>query len=353
MNGKNNPLLCNTSPWMNNNSIWLGSTVTINRNLEKFKFPLKLAADKRKQILSLLSKDLLSVSSLEGASLLKAEEMPPLEKEFLAEHFLSNQSFNQAHTGEGFILDKSGEFLAALNLADHLTLQWIDCKEELEATWDRLVKIEMEIGKNLSYAFSSRFGFLTSDPMQCGTGLLVTTFLHLPALIYTHQLEEIIKKYNDESVGIKGLQGDPNDIIGDIVAFHNNYTLGVTEENIITSLRTFTTKLLVEEKSARSRLQNDQHADEIKDKVSRAYAILLHSYQIEAVEALNAISLLKLGLDLGWVVNTDHKVLNELLFNSRRAHLLCHCGEKLSQEAIPHKRAEFIHQALKGMQLTI
>lgn len=352
----NHPLLCNENPWNNNlNSIWLGSTITLNRNLEKFKFPAKLSTDKRKQIVSLLTRDLLASSQLKKPKLIRAEDMPPIEKEFLVEHFLSNQSFHQAYAGEAFVLDETGEFLAVLNLRDHLLLQWIDPREELENTWDRVVKIENELNKSVNFAFSPKFGFLTSDPTQCGTGLIVTIFLHLPALRYTHSLEEIIKKNKEDGVEQTGLQGNPHEVIGDIVAFHNSYTIGVNEENILTSLRTLATKLVVEEKGIRQHLKqvNEAELAEVKDKVSRAYAILLHSYQIEAIEALQALSLLKLGLDLDWLKGTTQAVLNQLLFSCRRAHLLCQYGQKISQEELPHKRAEFIHKSLHGLELLI
>lgn len=350
------PLLCNENPWNNNsNNIWLGSTIILSRNLEKFKFPGKLPTDKRKQIISLLTRDLLASDQLKQPKLFRAEDMPPIEKEFLVEHFLSDQSFHQAYAGEAFVLDETGEFLAVLNLRDHLLLQWIDPREELENTWDRLVKIELGLNKSVSFAFSPKFGFLTSDPGVCGTGLKVTIFLHLPSLLHSDRLEEILKKHKDDGVEQTGLQGDPNEVIGDIVAFHNSYTLGVTEENILSSLRTLATKLVVEEKGLRQHLkqENESEVVEAKDKVSRAYAVLMHSYQIESIEALQALSLLKLGLDLNWLKGTTQTILNQLLFSSRRAHLLCHYGQKITQEELPHKRAEFIHKALHGLELLI
>lgn len=350
---KNDPLLSKQSPWNNNsNNIWLGSTVTLYRNLEKFNFPGKLSSDKHKQIISLLSKELLTNDQLKGPKLINAEDMPPNSKEFLVEHFLTSQSFQHAQGGEAFVLDESGEFLALINIGDHLTLHWVDSSEELEATWDRIVKIETHLNKNINFAFSPKFGFLTSDSSQCGTGLVAKVFLHLPALIASQSLDETIKKYKDEGIEYTGLQGNPNEFIGDIVAFQNAYTLGVTEESILTSLRSLITKVLTEEKSARTHLKNDSNSA-MKDKVSRAYAVLLHSYQIEAIEALNAISLLKLGLELEWVGGINNISLNKLFLNSRRAHLLCQYGSKISHEELPHKRAEFIHQALKGTELRI
>lgn len=356
MDKSKHPLLCNDSPWKNNaNVIWLGSTLTLLRNLEKFNFPGKLATDKRKQIISLISRNLLDSDQLKKPKLIRAEDMPPIEKEFLVEHFLASQGFHQAYAGEAFVLDETGEFLAILNLRDHVLLEWIDAREDLENSWDRLGQIELGLTKSINFAFSPKFGFLTSDPTQCGTGLSMTIFLHLPALLNTNRLEEIVNKNKEDGVEQTGLQGDPNEVIGDIVAFHNSYSLGITEENILASLRTLATKLVVEEKSVRQHIKQSSEGEvaDVKDKVSRAYAILLHSYQIEAIEALQALSLVKMGLDLEWLKGTSQVALNQLLFDCRRAHLLCHYGQKISYEELPHRRAEFIHQALHGLELLI
>ncbi len=46
-------------PWKNNhNTIWLASTIAVARNIEKYKFPGKLSSDRRKQIISLASKEI-------------------------------------------------------------------------------------------------------------------------------------------------------------------------------------------------------------------------------------------------------------------------------------------------------
>jgi protein arginine kinase len=340
-------------PWIDTeNKISLGCVLTLRRNLGNFKFPGKIQKDKKKQILSLLSKEISSNSFLEEPRLILANEMKPIEKEFLIEHFLSMQSFAQSQEGEGFILDKSGKFLATINIEDHLSFWKIEESENIEKSWNQLAKLESDLSKNLNFAFSPRFGFLTSEPGYCGTGLIIYSFLHLPALIYLNQFDEAISKAGEEGVVHSGFQGAPNEIIGDIVVLHNNFTLGLTEENIITSLRSVVTKLISAEKSARRHIL-EQESTQLKDKVSRAYAILLHSYQIDAIEALNAVSLLKLGLDLGWLLNATHAQVNTLLFASRRAHLMNYYNQNLIPEEIPHKRSEFIHKTLKGIELKI
>lgn len=352
-NEASSPILNMRKPWENNeNGVWLASTVNLTRNLEKFKFPGKLDMERRKQIVSLLSKDLLSTDLLKNPLMIKGEEMSPAEKEYLVEHFLSNQNFIQAHTGEAFVIDQSGQFLATFNLRNHLNLELIDCNGEIESAWNKLVKLEMLVGKTLSFAFSPKFGYLTADFNQCGSALVISIFLQIPALIHTEKIDDFLENNLDESISIAGIQGNPTEIIGDIIVLQNNYTLGVSEEAIISSLRAFTTKLLVQENAARSEIRRTQDP-EIKDKVSRALGILIHSYQIEAIEALNALSLIKLGLEMGWVEGISPSVLNLLFFNCRRAHLILQFPEKINQEDIIHKRAEYIHKSLKDIHLTI
>lgn len=341
-------------PWSDNdNSVWLASTIGFTRNIEKFKFPSKLPPDRKKQVISLIDKGIQSVEGLQKPSLIKGEDIGFLEKEFLVEHFLSMQNYNQAQQGEGFVLDENGEFLAAINIDDHVFLQLTDCRGELETAWNRLVKIDTALGKEIAYAFLPKFGFLTADPTRCGTAMTASVFLQLSGLIHTGQIDPVLEKLMDESLTISGIQGSPTEIIGDILVVQNSYTLGVTEENILSNMRNFITKIMLEERSARALFKKEKGAD-FKDKVSRAYGVLVHSYQIEAVEALNALSLLKLGAESGWITGLDNKIVNELFFNCRRGHLLRYFqDEKIAQEEIPHRRAEYIHKTLKDVKLVI
>lgn len=353
-NNSSDPILGQKSPLEKNaNSVWLASTITLFRNIEKFKFPVKLEADRQKQLLAVISKGLLSDSNLTKPKLLQAEEVSPLHKEFLMEHYLSQHGFYQARAGAAFIVDDTGEFLVTLNIHDHVNLHLLDCQGEIENSWNRLVALETSLGKNLSYAFSPKYGFLTSDYTQCGTGLNISVFLQVPGLVHSDKIDAVLERLADDSIYITGIQGNPTEIIGDVIVAQNNYSLGWSEENIIANLCSFTTKMLVEENSIKSKISHEASAD-IKDKVSRAFGILIHSYQIEAIEALNAISLLKLGVELGWLSGISLQEVNQLFFNCRRAHLLHKCGgEQLKPEEIPHKRAEFIHQSLKNVQQLI
>jgi len=338
-------------PWENNkNPIWLASSINMSRNIEKFIFPGKLDVDRKKHIVSLVGKEVLALESLSNPVLLKAENLSSFDKEYLVEHFMTMKSFQQTGIGDAFILDDTGEQMVLFNVGDHLSFYRIDMTENFENTWNQLVKMETALGKTLNYSFLPKFGFLTSDASQCGTALAVTVYLQLPALVHLEKLNEILEANDDENIFITGIQGDPTDVIGDVLAIQNNYTLGVTEENILTSMRNYTTKLILEENSARQEIRKTVNPV-IMDKISRAYAVLRHSYQIEAIEALNAISLLKLGLDMGWVSGIKTEELNRLFYTCRRSHLISQFKEKPTQADLPHKRADCIHSLLKNVKL--
>jgi len=355
MTGNNSPIsiLSQKNPWKkNDNKVWLASTVVLLRNLEKFNFPPKLPTEKQKAIVALVTSEITKQKGLKEPQMFSAKQTDPIAKEYLTEHFLLTEDIHQAHGGEAFVLDSSGEFITTLNMGDHIHFGLMDSKGELESGWNRLIKIESAMGKAFKYAFSQRFGFLTADPSLSGTALQISLYLQLPALVHSEKIDDALEAHANENYLVMGLQGSPTEIIGDVLVIKNNYTLGVTEENILTSLRNIATKLMLEENAARSEIRQKDSA-EIKDRVSRAYGILIHSYQIEAIEALNALSLIKLGVDLDWVSGIGTAKINELFFNCRRAHLLTLFKEEIPQEELGHKRAEYIHKALEKVKLKI
>jgi protein arginine kinase len=345
------PSLLEHTPWENDkNPIWLATSLILLRNLSRSKFPPKLKEREAGQTLNPIQTLLCKSAELKNPTFFPAETLSSLDKEFLFEHFLCFESFQNTVNGQGFIVDESGQFLAFLNLKNHLQLQLIDSNASLEGSWTRLSKIETEIAKTLDFAFSPKFGYLTADPTQCGTGLIAISYLHLPALIHTKQLHDTLAKQKDEDLTAMGLEGSLDELVGDILVLRNHYTLGLSEENIIHDLQSTSMKLMAAEKAIRAHLRSENNAL-VKDAVSRAFGLLIHSYQLQTKEALNALSLVKLGVDLGWITGILSSKLNDIFFKCRRAHLAHHLKEKsVDTQDVARKRAEFIHAQLQGVQ---
>src|SRR5439155_314028 len=111
-------------------------------------------------------------------------------------------------------------------------------------------------------------------------------------------------------------------------------------------------KLLVAEKSARNTIKAE-NTTSIKDKISRALGILKYSFQLETVEALSSISLVKLGVELEWIKNISLLELNKIFFTCRRAHLSYSLKEKIPAEEVSARRAEFLKEMVKAATLEV
>lgn len=165
-----------------------------------------------------------------------------------------------------------------------------------------------------------------------------------------NQLEKLLPQDEDELL-VMGLSGTLDDLVGDFIILKNAYTLGMTEEAILQSIQTSSAKLIGAEKSLRTQLK-EKNDTLMKDLISKAYGLLQHAYQLEIKDALDYLSLMKLGLDLGWVTGVSDQKMGELFFKCRRGHL-CHLFPELTEKSgeLAHKRAEFLHKELQGLQL--
>lgn len=346
-----NTLLFHT-PWKNQmHAIWPATCFSLSRNLASHHFPAKMFDDEFESVYRILCNSLSSY--LSKPIVLKNTHLSSLDQEFLLEHFLCLENLANTHSHQGFVLDETGVFFAQINKEDHLNICCIDYQGGWEIIWNRLNQIETDLSKTLDFSFSHKFGYLTSYPQYSGTGLRVHAYLHLPAIIHCGQLQDILAKIHQENVYAIGMSGTLEELIGDLIILSNVYTLGVNEETILYSLHKIIMHFMALEKMLRVHLK-EKGNPEIKDQVSRAYGLLLHSYQLQEKEALNALSLIKLGLELNWVKGVLEKTINDLLFTCRRAHLTYLCRTALlDPQESARKRAEFLHQQLQGISLNV
>lgn len=331
--------------------IWLASSFFLQRNLSSSLFPQKMKKTESIQTLTTLKQTLLSSHSLSDPSFFEMEELKTAEREFILEHFLATSDSQNPECKSGIVIDTTGTFLAMINGEDHLTLHSIESHSGWKEAWKKLETIEAELAKIHSFAYSHKFGYLTSHLSNSGTALTVQAFLHLPCLIGLNQIDEVLVNELDEEVQSSGLTGT-DEFVGDIVIIQNRFTLGLTEDHILEGIHKTATKLSSHEKVLRSQLLDTPDAL-IVDRISRAIGLLKHSFQIETKEALNALSFIKLGIDLKWIDGLTDQNLNRIFFEVRRGHLSLSLNEKISKEKLAQKRAEFLQLVLKPISIKL
>lgn len=330
-------------PWKEaKSSIWPASVCILRRNLSPYPFPHALKEADALAIKALLEKSL--TPFLDNPLCLSKDTITPLEKEFLFEHFILSEGYEQFDIGRGLVIDNSGLVVGLINIEDHLHLRLYNTDRNLIETYTRLSSMEKEIGKLMPLAFSDRFGYLTSNPHYAGTGLTVQAFLHLPLLMQLKRLPELKEKLSEEVI-IRGL-GKENEYLGDLALIENKSTLGVCEESTLEEILKSATFLEEEERKLEA-LLSEEEKGVLKDRVGRSFGLLSYAHSLHAHEALASLSLIELGRRLNWV--HGEFAFHEHFFSLGRAHLLTH---PCPPSQINQERAKLSCSVLAKLTLT-
>ncbi|MCI5051540.1 MAG: hypothetical protein MRY21_00190 [Simkaniaceae bacterium] len=343
--------LLSTTLWADpKNPIWLTTRFRLRRNLNHNLFPGKMTKAQLTRAFDSLIQSVQGTEFFGAGSLISADTLSPVEKDFLIEHYLISDEIDETRPGQGIFFDQTQKRIALLNFGDHLCIDCFETGSDWDQIMSMLQSVEKLMGEKLEFAYSETFGFLTSDPSMCGTALTVETYLHLPALIQEDRLNSLLDDI-EEDVVAQG-PGHHPEFIGNIVMLSNRYTVGVSEETILEDVHRAATMLEAQERKSREKLKKSG-ADCVKDAVARSYGVLRHSFQLGTLESLEALSLLLLGADIDWVEGIDQKLASELFFNCRKGHLALLREVEGEKEAVRKARATFFHESLNEAKLNL
>jgi protein arginine kinase len=176
-----------------------------------------------------------------------------------------------------------------------------------------------------------------------------SVMLHLPGLVLLDQINPVIKAVGKIGLAVRGLYGEGTEALGNLFQISNQHTLGEAEPEIITQIEKVIEGVIRSEQTARAKLLEDHHTM-LSDQVGRAYAILRYAHVLTSKEALNLLSLLRLGADLDIITNCDRSLLDLLLLEIQPAHLQLGAERELSPEERDVARAEITRSRLQGIQ---
>ena len=234
-----------------------------------------------------------------------------------------------------------------VNEEDHLRLQSLQPGLNLQKAWQAAEALDDALEQNLSYAFSSKLGYLTACPSNIGTGMRASVMLHLPGLVLTAEAKPVINAVSKIGLAVRGLWGEGSEAAGHMFQISNQITLGKTEGEIVDHLEQIVLEVIEHEKNARLRLLDTQQI-RLHDHIGRAYGILANAALMSSGEALDLLSALRLGIDLDLLPEIKRHDIDQLFIRIHPAHLQKEAGTVLSPEERDEKRAQLIRGFLDG-----
>ncbi|KAB2648760.1 MAG: protein arginine kinase [Verrucomicrobiota bacterium] len=301
-------------------AIVLMTRVRLARNLSGQPFPGWARPAQRDLILDKCQKAVTSISPLKRGLSLSVNELSELEKLNLVERHLISRELSGSTQGSGVIISRDQTFSVMVNEEDHLRIQVLRSGFHLKKAWNQIDDLDSALEEALDFAFSPSLGYLTACPTNLGTGLRASAMMHLPALVISSQMEKVVRAVNQLGMVVRGLFGEGSDASGSIFQISNQMTLGETEEDIIKRLSSVLQSIVEHEMNARQKLI-ETDSGKLFDKLGRAYGILQNSHLLTSGEAMNLLSLVRLGVDLKMYPESCRSIIDRLFIEAQPGHL--------------------------------
>lgn len=301
-------------------AIVLMTRIRLARNLAGKSFPGWAREAQRAEIFTACREALASAAPMKRSASAAVSELTDLEKQMLVERHLISRELSGSAAGSGVIINKDQTVSVMINEEDHLRIQVLRAGFQLKKAWNVINALDSELEERLDYAFSPKLGYLTACPTNLGTGLRASAMMHLPALVISGQMEKVVRAVNQLGMVVRGLFGEGSDASGSIFQISNQTTLGESEEAIIKRLGSVLESIIEHELNARAKLM-ETDSTKLFDKIGRAYGILQNSHQLTSTEAMNLLSLLRLGIDLLVFPEESRAVIDRLLIEAQPGHI--------------------------------
>jgi protein arginine kinase len=277
------------------------------------------------------------------------QNLSALEKQVLVEKHLISREQAAKGIGSAMVINRKQTLSIMINEEDHLRMQAIRSGLQLKSVFKMIDRVDSQLEAKLDFAFHPSLGYLTACPTNVGTGMRASAMVHLPALVLSDQINQIIQAVNKIGLAVRGLYGEGTEAMGNLFQVSNQTTLGEREEDIIGRLNKVIETLIEHEQNARQVLLQKK-LNTLLDQIGRAYGILTHAYSMTSKEALNLLSFIKLGIDLGFFPDVCREPVDELFMETQPAHLQKASLQKLSVEERDALRAEIVRAKLKEFQ---
>src|SRR5580704_4674539 len=343
-------ILTRPGDWMSGGTwhpIVISSRVRLARNLAKLPFPGWAKKSERVRILEEIKPEVDTLSAIKEGFSEQLNELTATEKQVLVERHLISREHAAKGMGSAVVINPQQTISIMINEEDHLRMQAITCGLELEKTFQLIDGIDTVLESQLDFAFDEALGYLTACPTNVGTGMRASAMVHLPGLVLSEQINQVVNSVNKIGLAVRGLYGEGTEAMGNLFQVSNQTTLGEKEDQIIDRLNKVIETLIQRENQSRTNLL-DTRRTMLMDQVGRAYGILNYSYSISSKEALNLLSVLRLGIDLGFFPEPGRRIINQLLLDTQPAHLQHASQQKLAAEERDHLRADTVREQLKS-----
>ena len=327
----------------------ISSKCRLARNIDGYNFSPKLDEESARRMIDKTVEQIRRDPKLGGSRFYDFRNMNLTQKQEMQEqHSISNYLVGQKEAA-GFISEDRSVSLM-VNEEDHIRIQTFSAGAHLDAAFEEANRLDDELGRILPYVYSDKYGYLTPCLSSTGTGMRASYFLHLPVLALAGQIESVKTEISRFNVALKPVTGEGRKSPADVYQITNTMTLGVREEDVISSLQKITAQIVAQEQAYEKQYFTQQR-DHAIDAVWRCYATLKYARMLSYSDALVMLSQIRLGLNAGIIrpaADTDGSIY-ALMIRIQPASLQTYFGKEMIGDELEKARALYLRTNLPDM----
>src|SRR3989440_10898445 len=326
--------------------IVISSRVRFARNLRDRAFPGWAKKAERTAILDLIRPRVEELAEMQDAFSELLQDLSALEKQVLVERHLISREHAAKGAGSALVMNRRQTLSVMINEEDHLRMQSIRSGLQLKQAFKLVDKIDSALEDELDFAYDAKLGYLTACPTNVGTGMRASAMLHLPGLVLSEMINQVIQAVNKIGLAVRGLYGEGTEAMGNLFQISNQTTLGEKEDEIVNRLSKVIETIIEKEHDARQMLIQ-RKSNTLWDQIGRAYGVLTFAHAMTSKEALNLLSIMKLGIDLGAFPEDRRLPIDEVFIETQPAPFQKSSQQKLKAEERGQFRAPNIRDRLR------
>jgi protein arginine kinase len=330
-------------------AVILSTRIRIARNLDGEIFPHKLDTEGRVRVIRKVGKALADSQPPEQGVFCSLISLNAFELAVLAERRAISTWMEKDENPRGVYLWKANDRALQVCTEDHIRL--VDIVPGLcpRAAYDALLPTLNEVASYLHFAWSSNLGHLTTRPMNLGDGVHVSLVCHLPGLVMTRGIEQLLAATTSSGFFVTTPNLGGSDAIGNVFDFSCGPGLARSTQETLTRIESLGSEIQEREAIARIDLQT-RHSDLLHDRIARNLAILQSCRVLTNRELTALLSGIRLGHDLGFITGLDRKSISLLSFELSRAYMNWSGNPKQSADERRQLRATHCREKFAEVQ---
>src|SRR2546423_5405881 len=194
--------------------IVISSRVRFARNLRDRAFPGWAKKAERVAILDLIKPRVEELPEMQDSFSELLQDLSALEKQVLVERHLISREHAAKSAGSAVVMNRKQTLSIMVNEEDHLRIQSIRSGLQLRQAFKLVDKIDTALESKLDFAYDHKVGYLTACPTNVGTGMRASAMLHLPGLVLSELINQVVQAVSKIGLAVRGLYGEGTEAMG-------------------------------------------------------------------------------------------------------------------------------------------